>query len=175
MARPLLGISPTTLCPEALCTKPGPRSSVPQMSSISARGQAPSTPSLNPQTWAQADPPAPPPAHRTRARGGGWGGKVGLPPLQVHPLKCTTNGTEPKESGCLIEKKKKRTGRAPTVVRCGVWLCPLPRLSKTIASTPTSPASAALPLLPGGSSHCQEGPRALPCPLQVPLRPGPSG
>lgn len=106
MARPLLGISPTTLCPEALCTKPGPRSSVPQMSSISAPGQAPSTPSLNPQTWAQADPPAPPPAHRTRARGGGWGGKVGLPPLQVHPLKCTTNGTEPKESGCLIEKKK---------------------------------------------------------------------
>lgn len=113
MARPLLGISPTTLCPEALCTKPGPRSSVPQMSSISAPGQAPSTPSLNPQTWAQADPPAPPPAHRTRARGAGWGGKVGLPPLQVHPLKCTTNGTEPKESGCLIEKKKNELEEHP--------------------------------------------------------------
>lgn len=147
MARTLLGISPTTLCPtghtEALRAKPGLRSSVPQMSSISAPGQAPSTASLNPQTQAQGDPPAPPPAHCTRAGGEGrWGS---------HPSRFTlsdANQTEPKESGCLIEKKIKGTGRAPTVARCGVWLCPIPHLSESCPLQAHQPAQHSSPSAP---------------------------
>lgn len=93
MARTLLGISPTTLCPtghtEALRAKPGLRSSVPQMSSISAPGQAPSTASLNPQTQAQGDPPAPPPAHCTRA--GGRGGGAPTPPGSPSQMQTKPN------------------------------------------------------------------------------------
>lgn len=71
---------------EALCAKPGLRSSVPRMSSISAPGQAPSTPSLNPQTRAQADLPAPPPPHCTRAGGRGAPTPPGSPSqMQTKP------------------------------------------------------------------------------------------